>query len=143
MLKLGLCLVSLAAQPVWGAQADAVRVDEAWVRAAPPGAGMTAAFLALKNGANQEAVLVGAASAEAGSVELHGHSHEGGVMRMRAVARLPVPAHGEVRLAPGGLHLMVFEPKSPLKPGAEFPLELRFADGSRRRVAARVRSALD
>ena len=54
-------------------------------------------------------------------------SHEGGMMRMREVARVDVPAHGRVELVPGGLHAMIVDPKAPLRPGERFPLTLTFA----------------
>jgi copper(I)-binding protein len=132
-----------AGTPAFAGQADAVRVHSPWLRAMPPGADMSAAFLRLSNTGKTPVRLVGAESAAAGSVELHGHSHEGGVMRMRAVEGLDLPAGGELRLEPHGLHLMVFELKASPKPGERFPLMLRFADGSRLNVDALVRSPLE
>lgn len=133
-------LAFVLALPVYAGQADAVRVDAPWLRAMPPGAGMSAAFLRLSNAGPAPVRLVGAESAAAGSVELHGHSHEGGVMRMRAVEGVDLPAGGAVQLEPYGLHLMVFGLKSSPKPGERFPLVLKFADGSRLEVDAAVRS---
>jgi copper(I)-binding protein len=49
---------------------------------------------------------------------------EAGVMRMRPVARIELPAGKSVRLAPGGLHVMLIDIKQPLKPGDKVPLTL-------------------
>jgi hypothetical protein len=49
---------------------------------------------------------------------------EGGVMRMRPVARIELPAGKAVRLAPGGLHIMLVDLRQPLKPGDRVPLTL-------------------
>jgi hypothetical protein len=43
---------------------------------------------------------------------------DGDVMRMRKLDHIDVPAGGQVRLAPGELHLMLFEPKTALASGA-------------------------
>lgn len=121
-------------------QAGQATVSDAWVRAMPPGAGMTAAFLTVHNTGEQQISIVGAASADAGSVELHGHVHEGGMMKMRPVAEVPVPAKGDAHFEPGGLHLMVMDLKTPLGPGRKFPLLLKFADGSELKFVAEVRA---
>ena len=54
-------------------------------------------------------------------------SMAGGVMRMRPLAEgLVLPPHGEVRLAPGGYHIMLIGLRSPLRSGARVRLDLRF-----------------
>ena len=49
---------------------------------------------------------------------------DGGVMRMRSIPRFELPAGKTVKLAPGGMHLMVFNLKQPLKAGDKLPLVL-------------------
>lgn len=136
LFLLGLGGLAVAVEPA------TLSVSAAWVREAPPGAGMTAAFLRLNNSGTHAVKLVAAASPAAGSVELHGHSHENGVMQMRAVPAVTIPAGGSVALEPGGLHLMVFELKTSPKAGEQFPLVLTFDDGSTLPVSADVRSPL-
>lgn len=68
--------------------------------------------------------LTGVASAAAARAELHSMSMEGGVMRMRPVARIELPAGKAVKLAPGGLHIMLVDLRQPLKPGEKVPLTL-------------------
>jgi copper(I)-binding protein len=49
---------------------------------------------------------------------------DGGVMRMRALPRIDLPAGQTVKLAPGGMHVMLIDIKQPLKPGDKVPLVL-------------------
>jgi len=53
----------------------------------------------------------------------------GGVMHMRPVTDLLLPAHGELRFAPESLHLMLLGLKSPLVAGEHVPLVLTFKSG--------------
>ena len=57
-------------------------------------------------------------------------------MRMRPVARIELPAGKPVKLAPGGLHIMLIDVKQPLKTGDQVPLTLTVqrADFSSRSV---------
>lgn len=73
--------------------------------------------------------LVGASSPDFGRVELHTHQHENGVMKMMKVEAIEVPANGAASLAPGGDHVMLFDPKKPLKEGDHIPLTLTFEKG--------------
>lgn len=119
--------------------ADVVAVLDAYVHALPPGASSTAGYLSLRNQGGDEHSLVGAESTACEVVELHTQTLEEGVMRMRRVERIALPAGETVRLAPGGRHLMLIGLKDPLIPGGEVALTLIFADGSRSTHAARVR----
>jgi hypothetical protein len=51
-------------------------------------------------------------------------THEGGVMRMRQLPKVELPAGQTVRLAPNGVHLMLVDLKQPLKAGDKLPLVL-------------------
>jgi copper(I)-binding protein len=51
---------------------------------------------------------------------------DGGVMRMRPVQKIDLPARKTVKLAPGGLHIMLLDIKQPLKEGDMVPLVLTF-----------------
>jgi copper(I)-binding protein len=115
-------------------QAQLVAVSDAWVRAPAPGQRVAGAYMELVSRAPM--TLIAAASPAAARVELHSTSMEGGVMRMRPVARIELPAGQAVRLAPGGLHLMLLDLKQPLKAGDRVTLTLTVqgADGARRSV---------
>ncbi|WP_439594474.1 copper chaperone PCu(A)C [Falsiroseomonas sp.] len=122
------------------AQAPApIQAEAGWSRAA--GAGRTGAgYLTLRNGGAADR-LVAARAAIATRVELHTHVHEGGVMRMRPVEAIEVPANGSVTLEPGGLHLMLLELKRPLNQGDSVPVTLVFERAGEVQVQLAVQSA--
>jgi copper(I)-binding protein len=111
--------VALAAQPT-------LSVTDAWTRVSPPGSSVGAGYLHVENRGPDDR-LVAVESPRAKRVELHGASHEGGVMRMwRLEDGLALPRGARVRLQPGGTHLMFFELSPPLALGEKMPLTLRF-----------------
>ena len=95
-------------------------------REAPPGARTAAVYLAIDNRGAAADRLVAARSPRAAAVELHTMSTDAGVMRMRQVADVRIPARGRVDLAPGGLHLMMVDPSPALRAGERVPLTLTF-----------------
>jgi len=68
-----------------------------------------------------------------GSASLHRSeesTHNGMSMSsMAAVSSIAVPAHGDVRLAPGGYHVMIENLQAPLQPGQHIALRLHFRNG--------------
>jgi copper(I)-binding protein len=118
-----------AAAALAGAQAAAqeLRVEHAWVRAPSPGQSVAAAYMEIT--ASRSAAVIGAESPLAGRVELHRSTVEQGVMRMRPVARIEPSAGQPVKLAPGGLHLMLFDVKEELRRAASVPIVLRIEVG--------------
>lgn len=117
-------------------------VRDVFVVPMPPGITTTAAYLKLSNAGPQDMRLVAVMTPVAANAELHTHASEGGVMRMRRVAEIVVPAGGETTLAPGGLHVMLFGLKQTLTAGDQVALTLVFADGSRLAAEAMVRPAI-
>lgn len=109
--------------------AEQVRVSQAWLRILP-GALPAAGYAVLENTGEQAVALTGAHSAVYTEVMLHQSSAAGGTNRMSMVEAMPVPAHGQAQLAPGGYHLMLSRPTQPVVPGNHVPLTLSFADGS-------------
>ena len=110
--------------------AETVKAANAWVRA--PVAGMKAAAAYLELTSDRNMAVVAAGSPAAGRVEMHSSTTEGGVMRMRPLSRIDLPAGQTVKLAPGGTHLMLLDLKQTLRPGDKLPLVLSLqpADGS-------------
>jgi len=117
-------------------------VRDAYIRGLPPGQTVTAAFMTLDNGLDSDCKLVGASSPLAGSAEVHAHSHHGGTMSMRPVPSLLIPSGEQVRLAPGGYHLMLFGVQDALKDGDEYSIRLLFEGCSEVEIKAPVRSVL-
>jgi periplasmic copper chaperone A len=122
--------VALGASPVVAQEpkpaVSAVTVTAPWARATPGGAKVGGAYLEITAKPGAADALVSAHSTVAGVVELHTHVHDGGVMRMRRVEEIAVPAAGKVTLKPGGLHIMLMDLKQPLKEGETIDLTLTF-----------------
>ena len=105
--------------------AGALRIAAPWTRAMRAG-GTGAGFMTIRNTGSAPDRLVAARSPAANVMELHTHIRDGDVMRMRAVPAIELPAGQEVRLAPGGLHLMLIGLAQSLEPGGRVPVTLVF-----------------
>lgn len=132
-----LALLLALAVPGLAARAEPV-VEDPWIREAPPGRDVTAAYLRIHNPDAEPLALVAAACPAAGRVELHEHRHEDGMMRMRQVERVVVPAGGSVAFEPGGLHLMLFD-WGGRPAGSRVPLTLVTGTGEILELEATVR----
>ncbi len=138
LAALSLALVTLPAL------ADALSIEQAQVRAVPPGSETSAAFMTLHNAGDEAVALVSASSSAAEVVELHDHTDVDGVMQMRQVDHILVPAGGSAALAPGGLHMMLIKLTSPLVEGEPVELTLTFDNGESQVIEAPVsRISLD
>ena len=133
-------LISLAAS----AADTGVSVSSAWSRATAPGQSSAGVWFTLIS--KEDATLVSISSTAARSAQIHSMTHENGMMKMRAIESLALPAGKAVELAPGGNHVMLFDLKRPLKAGDHVPLKLRIRYTDKHEstltVAAEVR-ALD
>lgn len=110
-------LASLATATALSAWAcPGLQVEDAWIREAPPGAMMTAAYARLRNAGKHALTLDRASSEDFGSVELHHTVLQDGLFKMQP-GRLTLPPGERGALEPGGWHLMLMEPVRPLKAG--------------------------
>lgn len=109
----------LGTQMAWSA---GVKVEQAWLRATVPGQEVAGAYLNITSAVN--ARLVGVSSPVAASAQLHSMSMKQGVMEMRELKDIALPKNKTVKLAPGGMHVMLFDLKQVLKPGEVIPLTL-------------------
>jgi periplasmic copper chaperone A len=100
-----------------------------------------AGYFTLSNETNTPQSLVGAASPGCGMLMLHKSVNTNGEERMVMVPSVAVPAHGKVRFAPGGYHLMCLSPTPLMKPGQSVPVTLRLANGETLNARFPVRGA--
>lgn len=105
------------------------RLQGGWIRLPPMPMPMLAGFGTLENACAEPAAVVSASSPAFGEVSLHESRQVDGVNRMREVEELPLPAGGRAALRPGGLHLMLTQPKAALKEGAQVPVRFVLKDG--------------
>jgi copper(I)-binding protein len=100
----------------------------------------SAVYVTLTNTGSQADALVSAASDAAKTAELHEVQHDqGGVMKMRPVKSIPIPASGKVELKPGGYHIMLLGLTHDFKAGDKVPVTLKFEHGGELRIEAAVR----
>src|SRR3954454_16180052 len=90
------------------AQTDApqgqIQVKDAWARATPGKAENGAAYLTIVTPAADKLVAISTPAAK--KTGLHTMTMDGGVMKMRPLDGLDVPANQPVTLKPGGIHIM-------------------------------------
>lgn len=133
LLTAVLSLATMAAM----AAAD-LEVKAPWVRSTVPGQPATGAFMTLSS--KQGVTVVGASTPAAGIAEVHEMKQENGIMKMRALRVLEVPAGGTVQLAPGSYHVMLMDLKQDMKPGDTIPLTLKLKskDGKKQTVTVKA-----
>ncbi len=106
-------------------------VRDAWVRAIPPGATITAGYATLGNDGDAPVTILTAQSDAFRSVTLHETLVSDGVARMREIHRLVVAPGATVKLEPGGRHLMLMSPRHAPAVGEKIGITLLLRDGRR------------
>ncbi len=129
-MKRLLLAATLMLSPALAQAADAtlgpLQVEQPWARATAASARNGGAYFAVRNTGPAGDRLVAASTTVAGKAELHTNIDDNGVMKMRHVMAIDVPAGGEAVLKPGGFHIMLMDLKAPLAEGQHFPLTLTF-----------------
>jgi hypothetical protein len=136
LFALMLGFVSLSAS----ADGVVVQVQDPWVRAAPPGVKILAAYLEIKNNGEKPRTLTNVSSPAFGQVEIHRSVMHENMAHMEHLKDLAIPAHASVVLQPGGLHFMLIDAKKPLHAGDQVPMTLTFSNGEKISFKAAVRS---
>ena len=120
-------------------RAPQIAIEDAWARATVAQQPSSAAYFTIVNsGGDDRLVSVSSPAAEA---SLHSTTMDQGVMRMRPLDALDVPANAAVKLEPGATHVMLTGLDRPLQAGATIPLQLRFERSGERQVELGVLSA--
>lgn len=119
-----------------------LRIDAAYVRVGPQ-AKVVAGYLVAHNDSDRPVDVVAAEMPGARRIELHVSTLDGGMMRMREVEQISVPARGSLDFERTGTHFMIFYDDGPPAPGASLSLTLRYADGRTQVVPVAVRALTD
>ncbi len=114
-------------------------VEDPWVREVPPVSTMSAAFMRIKNTGDEEDYLIGVRTEVSRKAEIHTTLMEDGMMRMRRLERVRVPAGGSVEFKPMGKHIMLIDLKKPLRAGDRVRLTLIFEKSGEVSVTAPVK----
>ena len=139
MKYLALLFVTISLLISNSASASPLKIDNAYVRATPPHAKNSAAFMMINNSGTQEIKLIAASSDIAARVELHNHLMQDGLMKMRQVEQISIKAENKTELQPGSYHIMFFELKQPLKDGESVALKLYFDNGEEITIDAPIK----
>ncbi len=99
-------------------------VSNVRVRTTVPGARVSAAYMEIA--ATQALTLIRAETKIAGITEIHSMAMRDGVMEMRALEKLDIPANTAVKLERGGLHVMLLQLNTQINAGDKVPLALTF-----------------
>ncbi|MCT2539554.1 copper chaperone PCu(A)C [Sedimentimonas flavescens] len=123
------CAMMLVLAPIGAlaqeATAPGLEISGGFMRASPMVAAAGAGFMTIRS-TGPEDRLVAFRSPACTQPELHTHVHDNGMMRMRQVDAIDIPAGGEAVLQPGGLHLMFINLTKTLEEGAQVPVTLVF-----------------
>lgn len=84
-----------------------------------------AVFLTIENKGSADK-LISASSSLSNRIELHTHTMDDGVMKMRPVESIEVPANSVAELKSGGYHIMMFDVETLPELGSKIPLSLTF-----------------
>ena len=116
-----------------------IQFDHVWSRAAPAGH-EGAVYLTIAAGGAPD-TLTGVTTPIAAEAAVHQSIVDGGVMKMRPEASLPIESGKPVTFAPGGYHIMLSGLKQALKQGDSFPITLSFAKAGQVTATATVAKA--
>ncbi len=142
-LKRPAAMIEIVSAPPM-ATLNGLELRKGWVRAAPKGAPSAAAYLAIHNGSKQADRLIGVSTTAAAKAELHTMTIDAGVMRMRRLTHgISIAAGGDAALAPGGNHIMLFDPRVEIESGGKIELTLIFQHAGRVSVTLPVRAGGD
>ena len=122
LLLAAACAVTAFAQD---AKIGAISIDHPWARATPGAVKNSAAFMTFDNKGVADK-LIGVTGNVAKEIQIHSMITEAGVMKMREIKSLDIPANGKAELKPGGFHIMLIGIPDGLKEGTKFPLKLTF-----------------
>ena len=134
---LAIAAAMLSGVPAW-ADANGIKVEDAWARATPGAAKSAAIYLTITNNGTAADTLEAVSSPAAEHAGLHEDKMANGVMQMRPVKNLTIEPGKSVVLEPSTYHIMLTGLKAPLKEGQTVPLTLTFDHAGQQQVTAAV-----
>ena len=134
MLRLIVLLCSLVTGVVYAE----IIVTDATVRLLPPGVPNTAAYFSIQNQSDTDQTLVGASADFVAKAEIHNHILVDDMMSMKQQSEVVIQPGETVSFSPGGLHIMLFGLKQPLREGQSVVFSLQTKEGKLISVTAKV-----
>ena len=120
-------------------QIGQLEVEAPWARATRGQARNSTVYLTIVSPTADRLTMI--SSPVAKKCELHTRSKEGGVIRMRPLAAMEIPAGQIVTLSPGGIHIFLQGIAGPFREEDTFPLTLWFEHAGPRQVTVPVEGA--
>lgn len=120
-----------------------VLVQHAWIKLAPPGAAVNAAYMHLHNHSSIARIVVAASADCCEQVMMHESRRVGDKVFMDHLDSIEIPAQSERILAPGGVHLMLIGARTPLAVNDQVKIVLDFSDGSQHIETVSVKRTAD
>lgn len=130
-------LIAILTQPAFAC--EGLAVSGGWVRAAPPGVMMMAAYAQFKNNGSAPLIVESVSSDSFGLSEMHETQVIDGQSRMREIAPLTLAPGAAVDFVPGGKHLMLMRQQKDLAPGDSVGFRFHCTDGKTLDTAFPVR----
>ncbi len=122
------------------AHAGGVVVAHAWIGILP-GDFPASAYCVVANDSGRPQGLTAVHAPVFRAAMLHRSVTRDGLEKTVPVARVVIPAGWRFRFAPGGYHIMLMPPHTPLRPDTRTRLTFRFRDGSRTSASFLVKGA--
>ena len=123
-----------------------VTVIDGWTKPARAGQPVSAAYVTICNGGEEDDALVAIANGPtpvAGALEIHLSTMADGVMSMKKAERIVLPAGGQTVFEPGGAHIMLIGVDADIAQGAEPTFRLEFENAEDIQWAFEVREEKD
>lgn len=120
-----------------------IGIEHPYAVATAPGQAHGAIFIeSIHNDSKEADQLISVKSSVAATAEVHTMTMESGVMKMREISGIEIPAKGKVSLARGskeGYHLMLMNLKAPLKEGDKIKVTLVFKKAGEMEITVPIR----
>jgi len=108
-----------------------IHIQNAWIREAPPTIKVMAGYLDIENSSDKELILLAAESDDYERIEFHQSQIENGVAKMQQQNEIIIAQYSTFSFTPGGFHLMMFNPTSPMREGRLTSIKLIFKGGDK------------
>jgi copper(I)-binding protein len=115
-----------------------VSFSDAWINEAPATVSVLAGYANIHNASDKSITLLTVSSPNFSKIEIHRSVLNGDMVSMEKQETLAIPAKNTIKLSPGDLHLMLFDPDKPLRAGDTATLNFSFSDGNNQTIEARV-----
>ncbi len=135
-------LILLTSFPVFAEEildTNSLKITNAWARATIGDVNTSAVYMTITNTTNEPKTIVAVKTSVAEVNEIHSTMKQNGVMQMRSIGSITIPANDTIELKPGGLHIMLMQLYKKLKVSENIFVELKMTDGKKAVVEAAIK----